>query len=208
MYSVKKIPSWITLLGCETVALIILFLFGFKFTYAPELENSWNAVSAFATWAGVVASTFAILVAIQIPKKIAIQQNKIALFEKRYEFYSMLSRCLAYANSIESAKTSEEAQSSFLEMFCNKFLPGIPRDEFYKEVTPVIWSVKTTLEQGEYLFPFEMSKEMENISTALFRTAFYYSNCDDFVKARDEYLKQISCLTCIDSIKTELKITL
>lgn len=70
--------------------LILVYGLGFRITYAPELENRWEAISAAAAWAGVVTSFIAIMVAIQIPKKIAEQQNKIALFEKKYSVYSSL----------------------------------------------------------------------------------------------------------------------
>ena len=66
---------------------LVLYLKGFRITYAPELENSWGAISAFASWASVMASATAILVAIRIPSVIADRQNKIALFEKRFEVY-------------------------------------------------------------------------------------------------------------------------
>lgn len=69
---------------------LTMVLFGWRFTYAPELESSWNAVSAVAAWVGVFSSFIAIMVAIQIPKIIAEQQNKIALFEMKYSVYSSL----------------------------------------------------------------------------------------------------------------------
>lgn len=72
-----------------------MYLFGWRVTYLPELENSWDAVSAVAAWGGVIvaiasttASFLAVWFAIQVPKKIAEQQNKIALFEKRYQVYT------------------------------------------------------------------------------------------------------------------------
>ena len=68
-----------------TAVAFIMALFGWRISYAPGLENSWDAVSAVAAWAGVFSSFIAIWFAIQVPKKIAEQQNKIALFEKRLE---------------------------------------------------------------------------------------------------------------------------
>lgn len=77
---------WIVFLAC--VGIVVMYHFGFRITYAPELETSWDAVAACASWAGVLASTIAIIVAIDIPKRIAEQQNKIALYEKRYSAYN------------------------------------------------------------------------------------------------------------------------
>lgn len=99
---------------------LTMMLFGWCFTYAPELENSWDAISAVATWAGVfvsgigvIASFMAIWFAIQVPKKIAEQQNKIALFEKRHECYTAIQNLLALKNQIEELQTIKEIQAAF-----------------------------------------------------------------------------------------------
>ena len=91
------------------VLAIALFLFfcGFRITYAPKLESSWDAVSAVAAWAGVFASVFAIIFAIRVPKKIAEEQNKIALFEKRFQCFQLLERFIKLAEHIEKAGISE-----------------------------------------------------------------------------------------------------
>ena len=75
----------------------VMALFGWRITYAPELENSWDAISAISTVIsaivsiiGVSASFAAIWYAIQVPKEIADRQDKIALFEKRLTCYEML----------------------------------------------------------------------------------------------------------------------
>ena len=77
-------PSTITLIAVILI-ILILALFGFRITYNPSLDNNWDAISACAAWAAVVVSGLAIYFAIQAPKKIAEEQNRIALFEKRYE---------------------------------------------------------------------------------------------------------------------------
>ena len=79
----KKPLFWV--FSVEIIITIILALLGFKITYNPDLDNNWDAVSACAAWVGVVVSGLAIYYAIKVPKKIAENQNKIALFEKRYE---------------------------------------------------------------------------------------------------------------------------
>lgn len=76
-----------------------LYAFGFRITYAPELENSWDAISACAAWAGVLSSFIAIWFAIRVPKKISEEQNKIVLFEKRYEVFEKIE---SYIKRIES----------------------------------------------------------------------------------------------------------
>lgn len=91
---------WFPLVMAGTSVLafvLVLFCLGFRITYASKLENSWDAISASADWAGVIvaiisvfASFLAIWFAIQVPKRIADRQDKIVLFEKRLECYSTL----------------------------------------------------------------------------------------------------------------------
>lgn len=78
------------LIIAEVIVVVVGLLLGFKITYAPHLENDWDAISAVAGWAGAVVSAVALIFAIRIPKIIAAQQDKIALFEKRNELYSKL----------------------------------------------------------------------------------------------------------------------
>ena len=65
--------------GSGLVFLFLIFLMyqmGFRITYVPDLENSWNAISGTASWVsvivsvlGVIASFLAVWSAIQVPKR-------------------------------------------------------------------------------------------------------------------------------------------
>lgn len=93
-------PPFAVAIAAVIVALVMA-LFGWKITYAPDLENNWNAISAVAAWAGVAMSFVAIMIAIWIPKRIADRQDKIALFEKRYSAYSEILNVLSLAKDFE-----------------------------------------------------------------------------------------------------------
>lgn len=80
----KWFPLIVVLLILIT-GIAVAFCCGFRITYAPELENSWEAISAVASWASVCATLAAVWAAIRIPKEIAKQQNKIALIKDRLE---------------------------------------------------------------------------------------------------------------------------
>mgnify|MGYP005779088331 CR=1 FL=1 len=112
------------------VVAFVMALFGWRITYAPEMENSWDAVSAVATWAGVFASVFAIVFAIRVPKKIADRQDRIALFEKRYGAYSSLLTLQMFSHAIDKEffniddKNRQEfinAVNSFSKKYAEKF---------------------------------------------------------------------------------------
>lgn len=80
----KWFPLIVALLIIGLV-LVVGFLIGFRITYAPELENSWNAISAVAAWISAGGTIITALAAIQIQKKIANQQTKIALINARMQ---------------------------------------------------------------------------------------------------------------------------
>lgn len=98
------------------LGVLILFLYscGFRITYSPTLENSWDAISAFASWFSAIASIVAIFIAIRIPKKIAEQQNAIALFDKRYKAYDTL-MFLTSAVSKMADGTVNEMKKAYLD---------------------------------------------------------------------------------------------
>ena len=73
-------PLLVGIIVFVTVA-FVMAKFGWRITYVPELENSWDAISAVASWASALVSLLAVWAAIQIPKKIADEQNNVA--EKR-----------------------------------------------------------------------------------------------------------------------------
>ena len=100
--------------------LVIAFLLGFRITYAPELENSWDAISTIASWAevivaiiSVIASFMAVWYAIQVPQKIAERQDRIALFEKRCECYTIVQSLLVCASQLMDARTNKGVQVTF-----------------------------------------------------------------------------------------------
>lgn len=120
----KWFPFLLLLVGL-VVVLLGGFLLGFRITYAPALENSWEAISGVAAWvsilvsvASVGASFVAVWAAIQVPKKIAEQQNKIALFEKRNEIYEIVFTCAPFSKQIANAKNWYDIQQNFYIAFC------------------------------------------------------------------------------------------
>ena len=104
---------WFPLLAALAILGIISVIFiclGFKITYAPDLENNWDAVSAVAACVGVFSSFVAVWFAIRVPKKIAEAQNQIALFEKRHDAYSSILNLEVFANSLDQDMPSYRAE--------------------------------------------------------------------------------------------------
>ena len=84
---IKRNHLALSVVAVCVILLVFLYCIGFRITYAPQLENSWDAISAVATWAGVVVSCFAVWAAIQIPQRIAEEQNDVSEKQARMNIY-------------------------------------------------------------------------------------------------------------------------
>ena len=76
-------------------------------------ELSWmDYVQLILTIITIIISAVALIFAIRIPRKIAEAQNKIALFEKRYNIFQFYEKCISFSNALKRAETLEEMQKS------------------------------------------------------------------------------------------------
>ena len=68
-----------------------------------ELGNlSWiDYVQLGLTIVTIIISALALFYAIRVPKKIAEEQNRIALFEKRYEAFQFFERCFTFYKALQ-----------------------------------------------------------------------------------------------------------
>ena len=153
----------------------ILYLKGFRFIYPEQFENSWSAVSGIAAWAGVAvsiasacASFAAVWVAIQIPNKIAKQQEKIALYTQRLEFYNVLDACIRFSNDAENQSSHQIIDYMFAIKVGFGELPENKTDiEILKRAMPLFHRVIASLRAGEFLFDFEVQEYVQKIIDTL-----------------------------------------
>lgn len=172
------------LIVAATTILVMIFL-GWRFTYQPGLDNKWDAISAVAAWAGVVvavasttASFLAVWFAIRVPKKIAEQQNKITLFEKRYEIFEIYNSCKIFADMIRWEDNCQNVQLIFMNVFCNASFDGKNIDLLYVTKECAILSDK--LRMSQFLFDASVSSYMKNIANCLYlliTASLYESEC-------------------------------
>lgn len=64
----KSVVIWVV--GGELLIVLAMWYMGFRITYAPELDNNWDAISAVAEWAGVIVG------AIIVPLVVVLLQHK------------------------------------------------------------------------------------------------------------------------------------
>ena len=88
-----KLPIWSIILIAELVAIIVLFALGFRITYAPELANDWDAISAVGTWVCGLIVPFALII---FEKSLSASEKRVSTsnvatlqelneFKKKYE---------------------------------------------------------------------------------------------------------------------------
>ena len=183
-----KIKPIYWLIVAEVIALIAGLLLGFKITYAPHLENDWDAISACASWVGVVTSLWAILVAIRIPKVIADRQDKIALFEKRFAFYDTLSRCINFARIIGNIQTHREIQVFFIASFGRERMEEYTQDSLDRDVLKLENEAMTILKQGVFLFDFDTADQVKPIISTLGSLLFIPDDHNRFWECYGEFM--------------------
>ena len=133
--------------------LVIAFLLGFRITYAPEIENSWDAVSCMAAWIGVVVSIISVVasfMAVWYAVRVADKQNRIALFEKRYELYNIIMSCRVFARMLEMTTTRADIKVYFLTVFCD--LPIVDKINNTPFIRMKYIYILDKLKQSDFLF--------------------------------------------------------
>ena len=85
----KSIAIWIVV--GEALIAFVLWCMGFRITYAPEIDNNWDAISAVAEWAGVIIGAIIVpfaVVRLQHKEEIALSNlvtiDQLKEFEQRF----------------------------------------------------------------------------------------------------------------------------
>jgi hypothetical protein len=66
----KTIKIVCTTLGIQFVIFLFFYLYGFRITYAPELETSWEAISAIGQWVGALSALLIPIAVVYLDKHI------------------------------------------------------------------------------------------------------------------------------------------
>ena len=159
-------------LGLFFLIALILHLFSFEIVYDPKVISNWDAVSGVASWVGVIVSIVAVCVsalaiyyAIQVPKKIADRQDKIALFEKRYECFQFFEKCMILCSNAEKEETLDNLQRDCCAFIGEYILEDIdPRTVLSK-----VDNFEYVLHSMEFLFPGIEENDLQGLYVSLER---------------------------------------
>lgn len=80
----KSVIFWIIIV--EVTILFTLYILGFRITYSPKLETSWNAVAAVGQWAGALVGLLIPIAAVYLQSK--LDKNKMDIGESNSELFN------------------------------------------------------------------------------------------------------------------------
>ncbi|MGL5614089.1 hypothetical protein, partial [Cetobacterium sp.] len=137
------------------IVLIIGVYIGYRFSIDESIRPDWEAMSIMVT---LLVSVITVFIAIYIPNKIAERQNKISLFEKRYDVYVKTANIFELAKSIIKLKEECEDQN-ISQKIINLFFMYLVEDFNYHEKKvdyPLFFNLVKKLEKllmsGVFLF--------------------------------------------------------
>lgn len=193
----KNLKPIYWLIIAEVIVIVGGLLLGFKITYAPHLENDWDAISACASWASVVVAGLAIYYAILVPKKIAEDQNRISLFEKRLDVYLTAETLIGCAHQIKDTNDSGIILSAFFMSI------GKQEDIESSNLLPLFFALdqmERTLLSGGFLFP---GYDANKMSLAIIEARNLLIEAD---KCMEEHIEYGDCLED-DNSKENMKLS-
>ena len=195
--------------------IIFAFLLGFRITYAPALENSWDAISGVADWVSIIVSilsAIASFMAVVFAVRVANKQNQIELFEKRYELYEIIENCIIFSYTLENTTIYEEIRMGFLSLFIHDNEASINSDAEAKKIFPVEYRlILAKLRRSIFLFsnPYILY-EIKNLICALgdiCRASFTQEgvhNLDSKIKTYIEFTRSPNYQKLVDKMSKEL----
>lgn len=207
----KGFLCFVVVLCLGLVFLLLMYQMGFRITYAPDLENSWNAISATASWVSAIASFLAVWSAIQVPKKIAERQIKVDLFEKRYRVYRTLILCDSFSALVSISTGLADIEIFFYQSFCN--ISEEPKMYQYKLFAAKYVQVTETLAESKFLFSEDIWKGVCKIIESvqkLVPTGEKGMSKEEFDKAKQDYLdamKSCELKLILNKMEEELNLT-
>ena len=131
---------------------------------APDLIDY---LSLIISAIGIVISGLAIWFAVSVPVKIGTRQDKIALFDKRFEFYDVLRQCIGFARMIQNIQTKNEIRLFFIASFGREVIKSTDEETLNQRDVLLRWHVTTVLDEGVFLFEFETKQWLQPLISSI-----------------------------------------
>ncbi len=151
-----------------------------------ELGNlSWiDYVQLGLTIITIIISALALFYAIKVPKKIAEEQNRIALFEKRYEAFQFFERCFTFYKALQKSKTVEDMRVNCLFFFETTDIEALELENIRKE----LFYFEYMLHKMEFLFPELAEEDLSDLYHALYEVVLAIAKNEDAEEKVSTYI--------------------
>lgn len=169
---------------------VILYCNGYRITYPQQFETSWDAVSSFAAWTGIlvsIASAVASFMAVWYAIRVADKQNQIALFEKRYECFQFFEECFVLYKNLNSGASDELINALCCHMLGVENLNEVNKYNFQNKIK----QFEYLIHQMAFLFPDIKEADTAELYKAL--TSYLAAILDKkgIEKKKQEYVETI-----------------
>ena len=158
-----------------------------------ELGNlSWiDYVQLGLTIVTIIISALALFYAIRVPKKIAEEQNKIALFDKRYEVFQLFERCVSFNKALQHSETIEDMRKDCMLLF-----DELKYEELdFKIIMKKVYTFEHTLHQMEFLFPGISEKDVHELYSSLWKVLMAIIGDENVNECKKDYINTMSEFT-------------
>ena len=129
--------------------------------------------------------------AVRIPKIIAVEQNKIALFDKRYEVFRFYEKCDAFSKSLQRADTLDEIKRS-----CDFSFEIKCEQTNFNEIMLLLEKFEYTAHQLHFLFPGIIDEDANSLYLALYHFILQMVEVDKVIErdipgAKNTYISEM-----------------
>lgn len=152
--------------------------------------NCIDYVQLVATVVSVIISAIAVIYAVKVPKKIAEEQNRIALFEKRYSLYVDFTKVLAVVKIFETneIKTKNEGILEFVNFVGDNDFSDQDSGLVQAKAKSILIKTVEKLGQIGYLFELKSDELIEDYCKSLIAMV-KAENDNEFLKCLEESKK-------------------
>lgn len=155
-----------------------------------ELGNlSWiDYVQLGLTIITIIISALALFYAIKIPKRIAEDQNRIALFDKRYEVFQLFERCVSFNKVLQNSETIDDMRKDCMLLFDELRYEELD----FKIVMKKVYIFEHTLHQMEFLFPGISEKDVHELYSSLWKVLVAIIDDENVTECKKDYINIMS----------------
>ena len=162
-------------------------------------------IQLIASFVSIIISAIAVIMAVRIPKKIADKQDKITLFDKRFEAYNVFLRYEAFAFQIHNIEGVENYKKQFIIAFYSNEIV-----EFQGMIAlGKLQQLSTPLQHISFLFDNITDTELAELFSSICDFVVAMAKNVNVEECKDRFIRSVRIfeLNHIEHIRTELQLS-